>query len=128
MIRSVLPLCLLPCVAVADLQDYHGTWCQQDGPQAIHVDAYGIGFNEHTVCEWKSGPFVATGGFTGVLNCHNVYVTGQDENGVLQTVEMDHRRGLDISGAISRVDAYGGRIMEVVMSDWAAPLEYGPCG
>lgn len=67
MIRGALVLlCLLAGPARADLT---GTWCAD---QTIQIDATGVGFNEHTICNWDAPP-AATGGVALTLTCRNVY-------------------------------------------------------
>lgn len=125
-----LVLALAPGASLADLAGYVGTWCEKDGPELMHVDESGLlGFNEHTVCEWKGVvPDYTDAGFAGELSCRNVYVMGQNEDGSFQTVETEHQRGLDLTAEITGTDTFGGRYLRVIMSGWRAPVEFGPCG
>lgn len=64
-----------------------GTWCSAS--EMLHIDAYGIGFNEHTVCEVENLPVAldASGRWTSPVTCRNVRFIGYDDAGNVQTYE-----------------------------------------
>lgn len=68
-------------------QGLNGMWCTQQ--ETLHIDAYGIGFNEHTVCDVANLPVQmdATDGWASSVTCRNVHVVGQDADGTYQTHE-----------------------------------------
>ena len=59
-----------PCFAQPD--SYLGTRCSAQ--EDIHIEPDGIGFNEHTICDWIAGPTVKTYSLHGVIACENVYI------------------------------------------------------
>lgn len=69
-------LALIACVASPALaaDPLYGTWC---GPQEVmFVDAGGILFNEHTVCDVMPSPALTHGIYEAGISCRNVYVIG----------------------------------------------------
>ncbi len=48
-----------------------GTWC--GNLDVMRIDSSGIGFNEHTVCEWTAPP-TPSRNYTTMLSCLNVQV------------------------------------------------------
>ncbi|TKT80224.1 hypothetical protein [Aquamicrobium sp. LC103] len=71
----------LPAAAAAWLD---GEWCDPRKEERLLIDGYGLGFNEHTICEWSQG---RPGGetFDTTASCANVYQNGDE------TVRMDER-------------------------------------
>lgn len=62
-----------------------GTWCS--GAEMMHIDAYGIGFNDHTVCEVENLPVAldGTGRWTSPVACRNIRIIGYDDAGNVRT-------------------------------------------
>lgn len=68
----------LPADGAGDKANWmQGSWCFQDNSETMHVDATGIGFNEHTVCTWSHAPDISRP-YLAVLDCANVYVDGTE--------------------------------------------------
>jgi len=123
-----IAVCLMPVMVQADMADYLGTWCPQGEGPLMFFEETGLGFGDHTLCDWKEGPEFAESGFSGVLTCRNVYVTGENADGSFAAVETEHRRGLDVIGEILRTDSFGGRYLQVTLGGEAIEAEFGPCG
>lgn len=68
--RAPVLLCLLAGPAAADVT---GTWC---GDETLHIDATGIGLNEHVICDWDAPP-APLGGSRLALDCRGVHSTGE---------------------------------------------------
>lgn len=49
---ALLTALVTPSVASAGWAD--GDWCATDGERLV-IDGDGLGFNEHTICEWSDG-------------------------------------------------------------------------
>ena len=64
---------------------FESVWCEAGGERLI-IDERGVGFNEHTICEWSEGRPDA-GALDAVALCANLYADG--EGG---WVRMDERR------------------------------------
>ncbi len=62
----------------------YAEWCDANGEERMFVEATGVGFNEHTICQWTSGPPTGDQVVTTV-SCANVYPNGDE------TVRMDER-------------------------------------
>jgi hypothetical protein len=60
----------LPAFAQPDA--YLGARCSPQ--EVIYIEADGIGFNDHTICDWVDGPAVKTYSMQGMIACRNVYV------------------------------------------------------
>ena len=58
--------------AIADIAPYLGTRCSD--AEDIHIEVDGIGFNEHTICDWTNGPTLKPRSMHGMIECRNVYV------------------------------------------------------
>ena len=123
-----IALCLLPVTTLAQVEDYLGVWCPQGEGGLMYFEEHGLGFGDHTLCDWKEGPSFTETGFAGLLTCRNVYVTGENADGTLVTVEMDHRRGLEVFAELMRTDRFGGRYLQVTVGGEVMPSEFGPCG
>lgn len=81
----LMTVCATPATSAPPLADWlYGEWCLADGDERLIVNEYGIGFNEHTVCELlDSRADGASLLFTA--KCANVYPNGDD------VVRMDER-------------------------------------
>jgi hypothetical protein len=58
-------------VAVSEAWLY-GEWCEAGGGERMLAEATGVGFNEHTICEWVAGP-PGGGDVNTDISCANVY-------------------------------------------------------
>lgn len=79
-------------------------WCEVDGPERLNFDAFGMTFNEHTLCRTDSRiELIAANGdaWAGAVACENVYVTGQDANGIWQShsIPLDEPTWVSLTGA-----------------------------
>jgi hypothetical protein len=93
-----LAMSLAPAWPVASAASaVEGTWCS--GSEMMHIDAYGIGFNEHTVCEVENLPVTLndTGRWISAVACRNVRITGYDGAGNVQTHEQPIDRLTEVS-------------------------------
>lgn len=73
----VLALGLTATSVAALAGGWSGVWCE--GRQTISIDDWGIGFNEHTVCEWRDPPDRHAVTWRTKLTCQNIY-TDNDGN------------------------------------------------
>lgn len=60
----------------------------------MHVDAYGMGFNEHTACDWSHAPG-ASAPYLTIIDCANYYPNGAD---VTKTGEQTRAIWIDQAG------------------------------
>lgn len=62
----------------------YAQWCDEKGEERMSVEASGVGFSEHTICQWTAGPpkgdLVET-----AVQCASVYLNGDE------IVRMDER-------------------------------------
>lgn len=63
-----------------------GSWCA-DGMR-LHIDAYGIGANEHTVCDSSPLPPGEEAFLEASLKCRNVYFEDRKADGTFEVVEI----------------------------------------
>lgn len=62
----------------------YAQWCDQKGEERMIVEASGVGFSEHTICQWTAGP--PTGDLVQTtVSCASVYLNGEE------TVRMDEK-------------------------------------
>ena len=86
MIAPLLAAVMGTATTPAASADYwlYTEWCDAKGEERMSVEASGVGFSEHTICQWTSGPpsgdQVAT-----KISCASVYLNGEE------TVRMDER-------------------------------------
>jgi hypothetical protein len=123
-----MALCMMPMMAQAQAEGYLGTWCPQGPGPMMFFEETGLGFGDHTICDWKAGPDISDTGFSGLLTCRNVYVTGENADGTVAVVETEHRRGAVVLGVVTRTDSFGARYMQVTLDGEAMDAEFGPCG
>ena len=120
--------CTAPVMANAQDESFLGVWCPQGEGPLMFFEETGIGFGDHRVCDWKGAPLFWDSGFSGVLTCRNVYVTGENADGTVAVVETDHERGVEVLGDVHRTDRFGGRYLTVSLNGEALDAEFGPCG
>ena len=82
LLAAVIGTAAVPAVS----PDYwlYTQWCDEKNEERMFVEASGVGFNEHTICQWTSGPPTGDLVVTAV-SCANVYPNGDE------TVRMDER-------------------------------------
>ena len=79
MIAPALAVVIGTATVPAGSPDYwlYTQWCDGKSGERMFVEASGVGFNEHTICQWTSGPpsgdLVAT-----TVSCANVYPNGDE--------------------------------------------------
>ena len=75
-LATVVALLALPHMAWAGTW-LDGVWCEEapsEGPaERIFVDEFGIGFNEHTICDWSNPP-TNESMYRTVLSCRNIHL------------------------------------------------------
>lgn len=85
-IAAVLALCIGGGAAHANPMER--AWCSQTG--TMHIDAYGIGFNEHTICQLENLPVqmgpVET--WSSAVACRNVHLVEIVEGERPEVIEM----------------------------------------
>lgn len=78
-----------------------GWWCSES--ESMHVDAYGIGFNEHTICDVENLPVQmgADDRYTSAVACRNVYVIDAhgDEPQAIHEIPVDGFTQITLIGA-----------------------------
>ena len=62
----------------------YAEWCDAKGEERMVVEASGVGFSEHTICQWTAGPPTGDTVVTTV-SCASVYLNGEE------TVRMDEK-------------------------------------
>lgn len=91
---GIAAITLLIAAAPAAADDwFEGEWCDPRAETRLLIDPHGVGFNEHTICEWTEGRPQGDA-FETALSCANVYLHGEevvrmDE----QSVAIAARRG-----------------------------------
>lgn len=63
---------LIAMPATAD--PLYGLWCNDD--VAVSFDEYGMGINEHTMCDTAIAPRSLNGRYDSEIGCRSVYVIG----------------------------------------------------
>ncbi|MFK7938404.1 MAG: hypothetical protein AB8B82_03435 [Roseovarius sp.] len=107
-------------------QGIDGMWCTQNETmnETIHIDAYGIGFNEHTMCDVANLPVQmdAADRYTSAISCRNVHIIGRDADGNYETHEtpVDGLTQISLRGA-----ADGTLILSTDLH--AAEMHFLPC-
>ncbi|CAD7054638.1 hypothetical protein RHAB21_00578 [Pseudorhizobium halotolerans] len=62
--------------AIVSASGFEGEWCDVRGEERLLIDEHGLGFNEHTICEWtQMRPTADT--FDTTALCANVYSDGK---------------------------------------------------
>jgi hypothetical protein len=86
MIAPLLAAVMGTATMPAASADYwlYAEWCDEKGEERMYVEATGVGFNEHTICQWTAGPPTGDQVVTTV-SCANIYPNGDE------TVRMDER-------------------------------------
>lgn len=64
----------------------HGSWCG-DG-LTLHLDAFGVGANEQTICTATPTPPETGAAYTAQLDCKNVYPGERKADGTFDVVEV----------------------------------------
>ena len=86
MIAPILVAVMGTAAMPAASADYwlYAEWCDAKGEERMSVEASGVGFSEHTICQWTSGP--PTGDLVQTMvSCASVYPNGDE------VVRMDER-------------------------------------
>ena len=87
-------MCLLAVLlapTVLSAQTLHGTWC--GGGETLHLDAFGVGANEQTICGASPPPPEAGVTYTATLSCKNVYPGAQNADGTFEVIEVPLENG-----------------------------------
>lgn len=86
MMAPVLAAVIASAAMQAASPDYwlYAEWCDEKGEERMVVEPTGVGFSEHTICQWTSGP-PAGDQVATKISCASVYLNGNE------TVRMDER-------------------------------------
>ncbi len=69
---AILLLILVPVYGSTQDNSVLGIWCSIETGETIYLDEFGIGFNEHTICDSQFLPS-DTRTFRSYIFCKNVY-------------------------------------------------------
>jgi hypothetical protein len=101
--------------AIAADSWFEGGWCEASGEERLVIDEHGLGFNEHTICEWTQGRPAADAFDTTIL-CANLYSDGQ--GGWVRMDETTVRLHADRSGpGVITVTVEGGQPVDFARCD-----------
>ena len=76
--------------ALAQSDPFLGTRCSEN--ETIYVETNGLGFNEHTICDWIGGPTIKSYSVHGTIACQNVYIVDESTDPITtQTIDEGTR-------------------------------------